>query len=184
MTFQLETAAHPERSAPCRDRSRHPGRRPRQGDHPARRAEPGASGALPHRRIPRLREIHPGPAVLGSAGDRAAPVRYLPGEPQSGGLQGDGHDRRRAADAGRREAAPSDAPGPGAAIPCAAFFLSGSPDLLFGFDSDVAKRNIVGVAAAYPDIAQRACPAQVRAGSHPASRPASGYTAPGRCPAA
>jgi len=35
------------------------------------------------------------------------------------------------------------------------FFHLSSPDLLFGFDSDVAKRNIVGVAAAYPDIAKR-----------------------------
>ncbi|MDD5328433.1 MAG: Ni/Fe hydrogenase subunit alpha [Sulfuricella sp.] len=35
------------------------------------------------------------------------------------------------------------------------FYYLASPDLLFGFDSDVAKRNIVGVAAAYPDIARQ-----------------------------
>jgi NAD-reducing hydrogenase large subunit len=35
------------------------------------------------------------------------------------------------------------------------FFHLCSPDLLFGFDSDVAKRNIVGVAQAHPDIAKR-----------------------------
>lgn len=35
------------------------------------------------------------------------------------------------------------------------FFHLASPDLLFGFDSDLAKRNIVGVAAAYPDIARK-----------------------------
>ncbi len=35
------------------------------------------------------------------------------------------------------------------------FFHLSSPDLLFGFDSEVAKRNIVGVAAAYPDIARQ-----------------------------
>ncbi len=35
------------------------------------------------------------------------------------------------------------------------FFHLCSPDLLFGFDSDVAKRNIVGVAQAHPDIARR-----------------------------
>ncbi|MCR4298149.1 MAG: nickel-dependent hydrogenase large subunit, partial [Gallionella sp.] len=35
------------------------------------------------------------------------------------------------------------------------FFHLCSPDLLFGFDSDVAKRNIVGIAAAYPDIARQ-----------------------------
>ena len=35
------------------------------------------------------------------------------------------------------------------------FFHLCSPDLLFGFDSDVARRNIVGVAAAYPDVAKQ-----------------------------
>jgi NAD-reducing hydrogenase large subunit len=35
------------------------------------------------------------------------------------------------------------------------FFHLASPDLLFGFDSEVARRNIVGVAQAHPDIARR-----------------------------
>lgn len=35
------------------------------------------------------------------------------------------------------------------------FFYLASPDLLFGFDSDVNLRNIVGVAQAYPDIAKK-----------------------------
>jgi len=35
------------------------------------------------------------------------------------------------------------------------FFYLASPDLLFGFDSDVARRNIVGVAAGHPDVARR-----------------------------
>ena len=35
------------------------------------------------------------------------------------------------------------------------FFHLASPDLLFGFDSEVAKRNIVGVAAAYPEVARQ-----------------------------
>ncbi|MGE5027633.1 MAG: Ni/Fe hydrogenase subunit alpha, partial [Betaproteobacteria bacterium] len=35
------------------------------------------------------------------------------------------------------------------------FYYLASPDLLFGFDSDVARRNIVGVAAAYPDVARQ-----------------------------
>jgi len=35
------------------------------------------------------------------------------------------------------------------------FFHLSSPDLLFGFDSDVAKRNIVGVVQAHPDIAKK-----------------------------
>jgi NAD-reducing hydrogenase large subunit len=35
------------------------------------------------------------------------------------------------------------------------FFHLASPDLLFGFDSEVTRRNIVGVAAAHPDIARQ-----------------------------
>jgi len=35
------------------------------------------------------------------------------------------------------------------------FFHLASPDLLFGFDSEVARRNIVGVAAAYPELAKQ-----------------------------
>ena len=35
------------------------------------------------------------------------------------------------------------------------FFHLSSPDLLFGFDSDVSRRNIVGVAAEHPEIAKR-----------------------------
>ncbi len=35
------------------------------------------------------------------------------------------------------------------------FFHLSSPDLLFGFDSDVTHRNIVGVAAAHPEIAKQ-----------------------------
>jgi NAD-reducing hydrogenase large subunit len=35
------------------------------------------------------------------------------------------------------------------------FFHLSSPDLLFGFDSEVNRRNIVGVAAAHPDIAKK-----------------------------
>jgi len=35
------------------------------------------------------------------------------------------------------------------------FFHLCSPDLLFGFDSDMAKRNIVGIAAAHPEVAKQ-----------------------------
>jgi NAD-reducing hydrogenase large subunit len=35
------------------------------------------------------------------------------------------------------------------------FYHLCSPDLLFGFDSDVGKRNIVGIVAAYPEIAKQ-----------------------------
>ena len=35
------------------------------------------------------------------------------------------------------------------------FFHLSSPDLLFGFDSEVARRNVVGVAAAHPEVARQ-----------------------------
>jgi NAD-reducing hydrogenase large subunit len=35
------------------------------------------------------------------------------------------------------------------------FFHLASPDLLFGFDSDVGRRNIVGLAAVHPELARR-----------------------------
>lgn len=35
------------------------------------------------------------------------------------------------------------------------FYHLSSPDLLFGFDSEVEKRNVMGVLAAYPDIARQ-----------------------------
>ncbi len=35
------------------------------------------------------------------------------------------------------------------------FFYLSSPDLLFGFDSEVNRRNIVGVAAAHPELARK-----------------------------
>jgi NAD-reducing hydrogenase large subunit len=35
------------------------------------------------------------------------------------------------------------------------FYHLASPDLLFGFDSDVARRNVVGVASAFPDLAKQ-----------------------------
>jgi NAD-reducing hydrogenase large subunit len=35
------------------------------------------------------------------------------------------------------------------------FFYLASPDLLFGFDSDLTKRNIIGVIAGYPEIAKQ-----------------------------
>ena len=35
------------------------------------------------------------------------------------------------------------------------FFHLSSPDLLLGFESEVAKRNIIGVAAAFPDLAMQ-----------------------------
>ncbi|HUV12004.1 MAG TPA: nickel-dependent hydrogenase large subunit, partial [Acidobacteriota bacterium] len=35
------------------------------------------------------------------------------------------------------------------------FFYLSSPDLLFGFDADVNERNVIGVAAKYPELAKQ-----------------------------
>jgi NAD-reducing hydrogenase large subunit len=51
------------------------------------------------------------------------------------------------------------------------FFHLSSPDLLFGFESEAAKRNIIGVAAAFPGSGEaRRHDPQVRAGSDPPYR--------------
>jgi len=50
------------------------------------------------------------------------------------------------------------------------FFHLASPDLLFGFDSPMEKRNIVGVAAEYPTSREGRAAAQVRAGGDPGDR--------------
>ncbi len=99
-----------------------------------------AAGAPAHRRVPRLREVHPGPPVLGGPGDGAAPVRHLPGQPPARRLQGDGPGHRRGsdhADAPRRSAGLMHY---GQIMQSHAlhFFLLASPDLLFGFDSDAS----------------------------------------------
>jgi NAD-reducing hydrogenase large subunit len=64
------------------------------------------------------------------------------------------------------------------------FFHLSSPDLLFGFDADVAQRNIVGVAWRTPR--PRAKGVMLRKFGQEVIRvtPASGCTAPARCPAA
>ena len=89
-THELRTGnrRQPRKPAPGRHRPRLARRGPRQGHAAPRRGRPRARGATAHRRIPRLREIHPGPPLLGSAGDGAAPVRHLPGEPPPGRRQG------------------------------------------------------------------------------------------------
>ena len=51
------------------------------------------------------------------------------------------------------------------------FFHLASPDLLLGFDSEPTRRNIVGVAADYPDIAkQGVLLRKYRPGDHPPHR--------------
>ena len=113
----------------------------------------GRAGALPHRRVPRLRAVHPGADVLGGPGHRAAPLRHLPGQPPSMRSQGDGRRRRRGpvtptAEKMRRlmhygQVLQSNAVN---------FFHLASPDLLLGFESPVAKRNIIGVMESFPEV--------------------------------
>jgi len=64
------------------------------------------------------------------------------------------------------------------------FFYLASPDLLFGFDSEVGKRNIVGVAAAFPDLAKRGVMTRKWARRSSATSSASAFTAPAASPAA
>ena len=93
---------------------------------------------------------------MGSPGHGAASVRHLSGEPSSGRQQGIGCDcRRQAFNADRGENAAFNALRTNSAIACVTFFHLCSPDLLFGFDSDIAKRNIVGIAEQHPETAKR-----------------------------
>ncbi len=64
------------------------------------------------------------------------------------------------------------------------FFHLCSPDLLFGFDSDVAKRNIVGIAAAYPDLAKQGVLLRKYGQEVIRVTAENAYTAPARYPAA
>jgi hypothetical protein len=106
-----------------RDFPRHPGRGPWQGDDPPRRRRPGGRGTAAHRRVPRLRAVHPRPPDVGSAGHRAAALRHLPGQPPPCRGQGDGPDRggRHPAAHGGEDASP-DALRADHAEPCAALF--------------------------------------------------------------
>jgi Coenzyme F420-reducing hydrogenase, alpha subunit len=64
------------------------------------------------------------------------------------------------------------------------FFHLSSPDLLFGFESEPGRRNIVGVAAAHPDIARQGV--LLRKFGQEVIRATAGKRihAPARCPAA
>jgi NAD-reducing hydrogenase large subunit len=64
------------------------------------------------------------------------------------------------------------------------FFHLASPDLLFGFDADPAKRNVVGVLAAHPELARQGILLRKFGQESSASPPASGSTAPARSRAA
>jgi NAD-reducing hydrogenase large subunit len=63
------------------------------------------------------------------------------------------------------------------------FFHLSSPDLLFGFESPVQQRNIVGVAGAYPEVARQGV--LLRKFGQEVIRITAGKrcTAPGRSPA-
>jgi NAD-reducing hydrogenase large subunit len=117
----------------------------------------GTAGAPAYRRIPRLREIHSGSPVLGGTGDGAASVRYLSGVTPPGGCQG-ARPRGRC----RSQLTPSAEKlrrfmhyGQILQSHALHFFYLSSPDLLFGFDSEASRRNIVGVAAAHPEVAKQ-----------------------------
>ena len=155
--LNLETAAIAAQAAPHRHRTGHPRRRPRQGDDPARRGESGSPGPAAHRRVSRLRGLHPragptgrsrSPCSACAASARSAttspPPRRWTSSPAIGPLTPTAEKLRRLLHYG--QIVQSHA---------LHFFHLSSPDLLFGFESEVAKRNIVGVAAAFPDLAKQ-----------------------------
>ena len=113
-------------------------------------------------------------------------VRYLPGQPPTGGSQGSGSDGRCRSSSHQR---PTN---------CAAccilvkfcnrthciFSILSSPDLLFGFGSDPAQRNIVGVLEEYPDIALKGVKLRKYGQEIIEASPANASTAPAPCRAA
>ena len=132
-------------------RSRQPHRGPRPGHHPPRRRRPCGAHAVSRDAGARLRKIHRGPALLRNAGDHRAHLRYLPGEPPAGlvqGLRRHYGGAHSAAAALLREA-----------IHCAqfvqshalSFFHLSAPDLLLGMDSDPARRNVLGLTEEHPE---------------------------------
>src|SRR5271157_4947250 len=64
------------------------------------------------------------------------------------------------------------------------FFYLSSPDLLLGFESEVAKRNIVGVAAAFPDLAKQGVLTRKFGQEVSVTSRASAFTEPASFPAA
>ena len=153
----LETAATRKKPAPHRHRPGDPRRGPRQGHAAARRRQPGASGPPAYRRVSRLRGLHRGPAVLGGSGRwckgcaasaRSAiispPSRRWTPSPAITSLTPTAEKLRRLMHYG--QILQSHA---------VHFFHLASPDLLLGFDSEPTRRNIVGVAAEFPDIARQ-----------------------------
>ena len=170
--FPLETAAQARRAAPRRHRARVARRGPRQGHAADGRGRPRPAGAAAHRRVPRLREVHPGPSVLGSAGHGAAAVRHLPGEPPPRGLQGarpgGGRDD---AHAHGREDPPPDALRPDPAVARAALLppLVARPAVRFRLGHGPPQHRRRGGRASGNREAGRAA-AEVRPGSHPPHR--------------
>ncbi len=128
---------------------------------------PGDRRPVPRDRVPRLREVLRGPALLGDAGITAricgiCPVSHLLASAKAGD-EILAVDIPPAADKLRRlmnlgQIVQSHA---------LSFFHLSAPDLLLGLDSDPAKRNVFGLIAADPDLARGGHPpAPVRPGDH------------------
>ena len=165
----LETATKHRGPAPRGDRAAVARRGARQGHAAPGRGRPRAAGAAAHRRVPGLREVHPGPAVLGSAGHGAAAVRNLPGKPPPRGIEGAGPGRgREAAHADRREDPAAHALRPDPAVARAAFLppLVAGPAVRLRLRRRAAQHRGCGRGLPRRGATGRAAP-QVRAGSHP-----------------
>ena len=157
-------------------RSRHPHRRTRQDRHPPGRR--GQRRRHPVSRHPgaRLRKIHRRPPVLRDA--RRSPRASAASAPSATCWpSAKACDAIMAVRVRRRP--PSSCAKP---IHCAqfvqshalSFFHLSAPDLLLGFDSDPARRNVFGLIEANPGAgARRHRAAQIRAGRHRSGWPAS-----------
>jgi hypothetical protein len=124
-------------------------------------------GPPAHRRVSRLRAVHPGASLLGSPRAGAAALRHLPGQPPPCRSQGDGpHRRRREADPTAEKMRRLMHYGQMFQSHALHFFHLCSPDLLFGFDADPAIRNVIGVRQAQGSRGAGHDDAQVRSGAH------------------
>jgi len=82
MSFPLEKAEDPSKLRRHRHRSRVARRGPRQGHDLLDEHHKGAPGAAHIVEFRGFERFHPGPPVLGGAGDGAAPLRHLSGQHQ------------------------------------------------------------------------------------------------------
>ena len=160
------------KAAPHRHRSGDARRRPRQGDDPARRGQPGPSGAAAHRRVPRLRGFIEGrpywevPVTVQRlcgicpVSHHLAAAKAMDIIAGYGPLTPTAEKLRRLLHYGQMVQSHA-----------LHFFHLASPDLLLGFESEVAQAQHRRRRRGVPRSRQAGrADAQIRPGSHPPHR--------------